>query len=247
MTTPPRPDQEIDPPAQVIAPGGNAGIFRGRLIIVNGVAAPPGSGIFIYDNVGDLIGSWVGAAGTDPVDGNAVPLSLTVYGPGIQANLQSGNLTIEKLTGLLAPPTIKVLDDTISAGTASNTNISAAQIITPTVFAVAPGDNTCGAETWHTFTGSSGITSSTALRYRLTDQNEVQIDVQLVNSNVNVTLGTLPAAYRPLVNRNAPIAVASGGTSDDRLAITAATGVCTLGGMGSTGVSIGVNVRIPLD
>ena len=157
MTTPPRPDQQIDPPAQVIAAGGAAGVFRGRLIIVNGVTAPPGSGIFIYNNTGALIGSWVGAAGTDPIDHQAVVLGLTVQNPAatISANMQSGSLIIEKFSGVVAPPEIKILDDTITAGTASDTTLTAAQIITPLISAVTPGDNTGGAETWHDLTTMS--------------------------------------------------------------------------------------------
>ena len=55
MTTPPRPDQQQDPPAQVISPGGMSGVFRGREIIINGIVAPPGSGIFVYNNAGKQI------------------------------------------------------------------------------------------------------------------------------------------------------------------------------------------------
>ena len=119
MTTPPRPDQEIDPPAQVIAPGGNAGIFRGRLIIVNGVTAPPGSGIFIYDNTGALIGAWVGAAGTDPIDGGcgfARPHRAEPVRDGRSLNLQSGALQMERLSGAFAPPFITITDATITGG-----------------------------------------------------------------------------------------------------------------------------------
>ena len=157
MTTPPRPDQQIDPPAMVIAPGGASGVFRGRLIEIIGIAAPPGSGIFVYDNTSALIGSWVGANGTDPIDGDAVTLGFTVRNPAgtISAHIESGTVTVEKFSGVVAPPTVKVLDDTITAGTASDTTISASGIITPLISAVTPGDNTGGAETWHDLTTMS--------------------------------------------------------------------------------------------
>jgi hypothetical protein len=214
MTTPPRPDQEIDPPAQVIAPGGNAGIFRGRLIIVNGVAAPPGSGIFIYNNAGALIGSWVGAAGTDPVDGEAVLLGFTVQNPAgtISANMQSGSLIIEKFSGVVAPPQIQVLDDTAVPGTASNTVLNAAGIVTPIIQAVTPGDNTGGAETWHTL-GSPSATGYTTGhgRYRMSPEGETEFDIVLTANGGGGTAGTytfantLPAAYQPATNRSYPL------------------------------------------
>ena len=210
MTTPPRPDQEIDPPAQVIAPGGNAGIFRGRLIIVNGVTAPPGSGIFIYDNTGALIGAWVGAAGTDPIDSGAVSLGLTVQNPSgtVVANLQSGALQMERLSGAFAPPFITITDATILAGTASGTDINAAGIVTPIIQAVTPGDNTGGAETWHDLTTmSGGWTIGGHAAYTMLPSGWLGIAFKDLVPGTD-TDGTvifsaangLPAAYRPANN-----------------------------------------------
>ncbi len=73
----PRPDQRTYPPGAVITPGGAAGTFRGRLVVVYGVGY---SGVFVYSPSpaeGNLIVSIAAKAGTDPY-GNAYPQGLKV-------------------------------------------------------------------------------------------------------------------------------------------------------------------------
>ena len=109
-TVPPRPDQQYTPgqPA-VIAPGAASGIFRGRLVVVQG-SGPPGSGLFIYSGpaaLGNLIYSEAATAGFDAV-GNAVLQGATSYtnlgGGTYQAiNLNSGKLAIYTATSEAGP------------------------------------------------------------------------------------------------------------------------------------------------
>lgn len=148
--TDPRPDQVDDPPVMVISPGGSAGVFKGRLVIVQGVSAPPGSGIFVYDNTGALIGSWVGVSGTDPVDHDSVQLGLSVQNPSGTnvANLQSGSLTIQKLSGVFAPPQIQVTDFTVNSGN-TGTDVTATGVLTTLVTTYDPVALNGTVEAWH--------------------------------------------------------------------------------------------------
>lgn len=209
MTTPPRPDQEQSPPVQVIAPGGSSGVFRGREIIINGVVAPPGSGIFVYDNSGALIGAWVGANGTDPLDGGPVTIGLTVQNPSgtVVANLQSGALQMERLSGAFAPPFISITDATVLAGTASGTSINAAGIVTPIIQAVTPRDNTGSPETWHTMPAmAAGWTIGGHASYTMTPNGWLGVAFKDLVPGTDTdgtaiwAAGSLPAAYVPANN-----------------------------------------------
>jgi hypothetical protein len=248
MTVAPRPDQDIDPPAIVLAAGGAAGVFRGRLVIVFGTGF---SGVFVYDPspaAGDLIASMAAAQATDPYSNVYLPGVVGYFDTG--SGLQAVQLGTSQGIGFYTAPTEAGPWTQVAAinGGGPDISISSNRFIVAEqeVVALDPVTPT-QPEGWHAFTGSSGITSFDANRYRKTTDNCVEIDVQLVNSSTSVTLGTLPSAYRPVADRNAPIGVSGGGTASDRLAVNSSTGVCTLGGMGSTGVNIGFNVRIPLN
>lgn len=76
---PRRPDQRSSPPPAVVAPGGTAGTFRGRYVVVYGTG--PNSGVFVYSAspaAGNLIGSITASTGTDPY-GNAYLSGITSY------------------------------------------------------------------------------------------------------------------------------------------------------------------------
>jgi hypothetical protein len=251
MTTPPRPDQDIGPPPAVLAAGGAAGVFRGRLVIVIG-GGPPGTGIFIYSSTGALLGSWTGDAGTDPIDHQAVPQGLLSQDPSatIQAVLSAGSLTLEKLSGALAPPLISLADDT--SVTTDGTSIRSSGIVTPVVGAVVPGNTAGLAETWHTL-GTAAQYSITRARYRMDAFGCLELDIQVTSSG---TVGqdtafsvTLPAAYRPPVQRDMPLVqtvVQNSGSNWPRLYVTAAGGV-HLFVRSNTASDFGTHCSIPLD
>jgi hypothetical protein len=75
-------------PAPVGIQPGSSGIVPAQIVIVYG----PGPAIYVYSGtpaLGNLIGSWAGAAGTDPF-GNATQANFTVYGPsGSYINITS--------------------------------------------------------------------------------------------------------------------------------------------------------------
>lgn len=75
---PRRPDQRSDPPSMVVAPGGAAGTFRGKLVLV---FTKPGvlSGVFIFDAAGKLIASMAGQGGT--VEGDTYLTGIVSYEP----------------------------------------------------------------------------------------------------------------------------------------------------------------------
>ena len=78
---PQRPDQVISPPPTVLAPGGAAGVFRGRLVIISGTSTNGSTGLFAYSPTpaaGNLVASIAAAAGTDPY-GNAYLAGIVGY------------------------------------------------------------------------------------------------------------------------------------------------------------------------
>jgi len=261
MTTPPRPDQQQDPPVQVISPGGMSGVFRGREIIINGVIAPPGSGIFVYDNSGALIGAWVGANGTDPLDGGAVSIGLTVQNPSatVVTNLQSGALTMQRLSGVFAPPQIIITDATVLAGTASDTTINAAGIVTPIIQAVTPGDNTGGAETWHDLTTmSAGWAIGGHAAYTMLPNGWLGVAFKDLTPGTD-TDGTvifsaangLPAAYRPANNHRVACytnILRAGGSTAEAAALEFETdGSIQCFGVAAAATRLDLYAAIPLD
>jgi hypothetical protein len=206
MTTPPRPDQESVPPPMVIAAGGSAGVFRGRLIIVNGSAAPPGSGIFIYNSTGALIGAWVGSAGTDPLDGGAVAEGLTVQdATGTKQTLiDTGSITVTKVSGAFTPPLITVNDQTLNSGD-TPTLAESVGLVALNVSTYDPVKLDGTGETWHDLaTPSNGWTIGGHAAYTLLPDGWLGIAFKdLVpgtdtdGTTVFSSANGLPAAYRP--------------------------------------------------
>jgi hypothetical protein len=232
MTLDPRPDQAIDPPGLAVSPGGAAGVFRGRLIIVQGTVAPPGSGIFVYDATGNLIGAWVGAPGTDPIDHGAVQLGLTVQNASgtLVTNMQSGSITLTKVSGVLAPPSLAVQDDTVNTGNTPSV-IDATGVLTSLVTTYDPVALDGTVEAWHSL-GTLANYTIAAGRYRMTPEGELELDIDVTGNGSNAgttTFGnTLPTAYRPAITRHVGIGTTrpqTNGESWPRLFISTAGGV----------------------
>ncbi len=107
-------------------------------------------------------------------------------------------------------------------------------------------------DTWHTLGTLTGYTVTVG-RYRLTPDNCVEIDVEVVAGGANassVTFSvTLPAQYRPLADRRPPIStnktVAAGDISP-RLFVGSAGAVQVIQ-TANNGQLLGTTVRIPLD
>jgi hypothetical protein len=199
MNQPQRPDQVTTAQALSVAAGGAAGVFRGRLVIVTG-ATPPGSGIFIYNNTGQLIGYWIGIPGTDPIHGSTLSSpGITVQNatvPTITANLQAGGLIFEKLSGVTAPPRIIVQDDTAT---------NAVTTITPTLIQTLlintfQIDTSGVTETWHNMGLVNGWSGTARYQYNpVGSAGQVYVNLNLDSSSATsqTFCSALPAAYRP--------------------------------------------------
>lgn len=99
------------------------------------------SGLFVYNGApatGNLIASIAPGAGTDPY-GNAYPQGIMDQSPGgtLQAVLNGASLTLNKISGIAAPPLINLADAT--SLTTDGTTIRSASIVTPIIGAVVPG------------------------------------------------------------------------------------------------------------
>jgi len=269
MTTPPRPDQEIDPPAQVIAPGGAAGVFKGRLVIVFG---PGYSGVFVYSptpGTGNLIASVAAAAGTDPY-GNVYQAGVFSYTGGGEAGLASGALVLEALSAV-SPGTLTATAPGVlglqtgfqqggdTAGEIFLYSLGASPSGAPlaqlgqatTLVASAPG--TATAETWHTLGGGLGITNLTSDhgRYRFTPEGEVEIDVLLrATGSVTGASGTfansLASGYLPAFTRSWPV-MGPLGPGPGRVTCSTAGAVSVTVPNLSSGNILGGTIIMPLD
>jgi len=195
-----RPDQAVSPPPMVVSAGGSAGVFRGRLIIVNG-ATPPGSGIFIYDGSGNLIGYWIGIPGTDPIHGSTlsnpgITVQNTTNGT-ISGNLQADGLIFEKTSGILAPPTISVADNTVANAT---TTIDST-VITTLLINTYQINTTNTVETWHNISLANGWTGTARYQYNpVGSAGRVYINLQLDSTSATaqaINTAAIAAPYRP--------------------------------------------------
>lgn len=98
----PRPDQSYAPPPPGVAPGTQAGVFRGRLVIIYGTGA--NTGLFIY-NGNPALGNppilAITTASTDPY-GNSVQAGA-ITDSGMPYFLYGGTPTAGNLLVALAP------------------------------------------------------------------------------------------------------------------------------------------------
>jgi len=225
MTIDPRPDQQTDPPAMVVAPGGAAGIFKGRLVIVFGTGF---SGVFVYSpspGPGNLVASVAALAGTDPY-GNKYPAGVSSQTGGIEAILSGSRLSwdapADSPTGLpeiFATPSAASgnsleITSNVSAGgvTAGALTIydSAASSTVPAIPSGSPGIFVAGGcpmvtDTWHSMgTMSNGWAVGGFAKYRMTPQGDVELAFQDLTTGTTVdttvlwtSANGLPSAYRP--------------------------------------------------
>lgn len=114
--------------------------------------------------------------------------------------------------------------------------------------------NVSGAvETWHSLGTLAGYSVS-AGRYRLTNDNHVELDIQITAggaNNATVTFANaLPVAYRPTADRHLPLAKAStiaAGDTIPRVFVQQSTGSVQVVQNASNSVTLGMNARLPLD
>jgi hypothetical protein len=225
MTQDPRPDQIAVPPTAVVAPGGAAGVFKGRLVVVFG---PGYSGVFVYNPTpanGNLKASIAAQPGTDPY-GNAYPAGIMTTNGTIEALLNSnalqwdnpgdpvhqalpsvfgnpsgtlGNsLSITSGIGTSAPGTASGLTfyDNVAS---SSTNIPSGQA----GIAVSLGAGLI-MDGWHSMPAmSAGWTAGGFAKYRLSATGDLQVAFQNLTPS-SVADGTtiwaassLPSAYQP--------------------------------------------------
>jgi hypothetical protein len=237
--TTPRPDQRYTPPLKGagVPAGGTSGVLRARIVIVSGT----GGGVFIYDASNNLIGSWCGAATTDPIHGNAVPRGILDQNAtgSLQTTILDASITLEKLSGALAPPSVLLQDTTLSGTTPQTTVILPTLIKTPQIVAVQPGTAST-AETFHSFVFANSWSQAAG---RLTSGYFLDAlgNVELMGSVVvpagfaaNQAINTaLPAAYRP-ASIQSMIAVDTSTNLPVRLALTTGGVLQFVGPTGNT-------------
>ena len=228
MTLDPRPDQQTDPPTAMVAAGGAAGVFKGRLVIVSGTGY---SGVFVYSpspGTGKLKAS-MSNGGTDPYGNVFNPGVETFDNLGRTVTMANNALTWSKLTDTPdIPPFIagdpsKANGNSIEISTAEGNVASNPAAIT--LYDSAAASGVVGAlsgfglitipqacvltcDDWQTMPAmSSGWTVGGAASYRLNPDNSVTFAFRdLVPAGTpsdGTTIwanGSLPAAYQPLHN-----------------------------------------------
>lgn len=110
-----------------------------------------------------------------------------------------------------------------------------------------------GPETWHSLGTLANYTVNIG-RYRLTPDNEVEIEVDVTAAGANAqttTFGnTLPSAYRPQADRRLPVSSTRNVTAGDpwpRLFVQSSTGQVQVIQVASVSDTVSATVRIPLD
>lgn len=224
---PQRPDQVVIPQTAAVAPGGAAGIFRGKLVIVS--AGNVFSGVFVYNpspGLGNLKESTSSVNGTDPY-GNAYLAGFVTYSnpniPGItwmaiqytvagmqaySATSAAGPWSSNDSNGNLMPG-FAIGEGSHGAELDWNDSVFSVGLITPAAPLTSqdPGSATTKAETWHTMPAmSASWTVGGFAKYRLTAQGDLQVawqDLVPGSDADNTTIwaaASLPAAYRPAAN-----------------------------------------------
>lgn len=221
MNMPQRPDQAVSPPPLVVSPGGAAGTFRGKLVVIFGTGN--NIGLFVYNPSpasGNLKDS-ITALGEFDAYGNATGQGFTSYTGNTASDLfmslnQAGlswgtiaNLTAG--TGALAiggPVTLRIQNTLLA------TDPSAA------------GTN----ESWHTLSlaaGWSTVGGQPVPSYRLLPDGNVQLTGVATHAGFSVntqlsTAGALPSAYQP-----STLMVIGGNANGDAVAEVSTAGTVT--------------------
>jgi hypothetical protein len=109
-----------------------------------------------------------------------------------------------------------------------------------------------GPETWHSLGSLGAHYTIQAGRYRLTIDNQVELDVEVTGDGAQAGntqfANALPAAYRPLTGRHPPMGGTRNVTAGDlwpRLSVSSAGAVQVIDA--GTADNWGINVSIPLD
>jgi hypothetical protein len=219
-----------------------------NLFFVIVVAGGAGSGIFVYSpsaGAGNLVASIAGSAGTDPY-GNAYPAGIMdqTGAGGLQTVIHDAGITMSKNSGVLAPPIITLVDNTV--GPPNTTVVRSGSITTPVVIGTTPVTGL--AETWHALTplGTGYAAGTPAPQYRMNALGNVELAGQVVGTTVaNLsTIASLPTGYfsaasafrmavpllsgaaAPIVGQNFHVNLTTGGAL--QLAGLSATGNYTL-------------------
>ena len=216
---------------------------------------------------GDLIASIANASGTDSFTNTYLGPGIATYSgqaPGsLQSILQAGQLLLRMVGGTVT--TVPLIANSgsgngeqllLSSGTLT-TNITrllmfATQIGTDTLAAWDPVAGYPTLETWHSLGTLAGYTVNEG-RYRLTPDGELEVDVDVTPGGANAALtafsATLPAAYRPVMNRRFPMASTRNVTAGDnwpRLIVQAAGGVQVQAPLANITTNLSCTQRVPL-
>lgn len=221
----PRPDQSYrTPPPTWVAPGGAAGTFRGRLVIVYGTGA--GQGVFVYSGtpaLGNPPIFWASAVLTDPygntlkgyagaasqgfyVVGNAGQADTTIGGGSVQ--WRSGSITQNGFIQVPAAgadylqiqaPLIAGDTDAANLQLTSGTAGAAFTTLSPYGNDLRATNPNGLAETWHPLTlaaGWSNVAGHAPASYRLNALGNVEMTGRITGTVSGATqIATLPTGY----------------------------------------------------
>ena len=233
----PRPDQAWRPgPGTTIAPGGAAGVFRGRLVIVYGTG--PGSGVFVYDPApgpGNLVAS-ITEASTDPFGNATIPGAVASYGGVVgYAALGSGAVIIRRYTDATAAEVSGGGGQLIlhsGQATAGDNDVwlylNAASaggpqvVITPGLSGTGPlfiattePGNSFTPETWHPLaltSGWSAVSGFPTPGYRLNALGNVELTGRITHASLATSglIADLPSGYYSTYQRGCPVSLVAG-------------------------------------
>lgn len=231
-----RPDQVVSPPPAVLAPGGAAGVFRGRLVIVYGTG--PGSGVFVYDpspGAGNLVAS-ITEASTDQYGNGTIPGAIASYGGTVgYAALGSGAVIIRRYTDATAAQVsggggrlilhsgqATAGDDDVWLYLNDSSQGGPEVVISPGLSGTAPifivttePGNPGTAETWHPLTLASGWSAVSGFPtpgYRLNALGNVELTGRITHASLASSglIANLPAGYYSTYQRGCPVSLVAG-------------------------------------
>jgi len=239
MTLDPRPDQQTDPPAAVLAPGGAAGVFRGRLVIIFGSAN--GVGLFVYSPTpgsGTLKES-IAAAFIDDPYGNPAGEGFSSY---------TGNTGTDLFMSLTDAGLVWGLNSDLPTGTGALAIANGVQLrIQNSILATDPNAASTP-ESWHTVTNPTGWTGTSRVRI-LAEAKFAAFDYNLTGAGAGVTFGNFPSAdYYPTAARIYPISFSGGNAGTNPRTAIPTSGAPTFGGLpGTTPNQVSATIIYPLD